>query len=194
MAQKFTENSHLRTKVRIRLDLIDELGLNNLSVLDAFAGQGLVWKEIQRQRPDLQIATVGIEKRKYINPNVIMGDNRKAMKGMDLAAFDIIDLDAFGCPWEQLTLCAEQAPFVPVVLTHISIDLGPVPKGLLRASGVPEAWYTSMGVPQALFGRWRWYWWENFVASLGYTESDSELHLDKSAVKLYEVLRRTEGA
>ena len=194
MAQKFTENSHLRTKVRIRTDFIDEQGWKKVHVLDAYAGHGLVWKEVQRRRPDLEITTVGIEKRKYISPNVIMGDNRKAMKGMDLSVFDLIDLDAFGCPWEQLTICADQAPLVPVVLTHISVDLGPVPKGLLKASGVPEAWYTSMGVPQALYGRWRWYWWENFVASLGYTHSDSELHLDKSAVKLYEILTRTGNA
>ena len=79
MRQVFTENSHLRTKVRLRLELIDEIGKDELHVLDAFAGQGLVWKEIQRQRPDLEITTVGIEKRKYVNPNVIMGDNRKAM-------------------------------------------------------------------------------------------------------------------
>jgi hypothetical protein len=190
MRQVFTENSHLRTKVRLRLELIDQIGKDKIHVLDAFAGQGLVWKEIQRQRPDLQITTVGIEKRKYVNPNVIMGDNRKAMKGMDLTVFDIIDLDAFGCPWEQLAIAAERAPNVPVVLTHISVTLGPVPKGLLKAAGLPSAWYESMGIPQALFGRVRWHWWEVFCSSLGYTTSVSELHLDKSAIKLYEYLYR----
>ena len=190
MRQVFTENSHLRTKVRLRLELIDKIGKDKIHVLDAFAGQGLVWKEIQRQRPELQVTTVGIEKRKYVNPNVIMGDNRKAMKGMDLTVFDIIDLDAFGCPWEQLTIAAQRAPRVPVVLTHISVTLGPVPKGLLKAAGLPSAWYESMGIPQALFGRMRWHWWEVFCSELGYTTSVSELHLDKSAIKLYEYLYR----
>ena len=190
MRQVFTENSHLRTKVRLRLELIDKIGKDKIHVLDAFAGQGLVWKEIQRQRPELQVTTVGIEKRKYVNPNVIMGDNRKAMKGMDLTVFDIIDLDAFGCPWEQLTIAAQRAPYVPVVLTHISVTLGPVPKGLLKAAGLPSAWYESMGIPQALFGRMRWHWWEVFCSELGYTTSVSELHLDKSAIKLYEYLYR----
>lgn len=194
MRKVLTENSHLRTKVRLRMELLDMIGTKKPYVLDAFAGQGIIWKEIQRQRPDLEIATVGIEKRKYINPNVIMGDNRKAMKGMDLTVFDLIDLDAFGCPWEQLTICAEKAPMVPVVLTHISVTLGPVPKGLLKSAGLPPAWYESMGVPQALYGRMRWHWWEAFCANLGYTRSISELHLDKSAVKLYEILYRHEGA
>lgn len=194
MRKVLTENSHLRTKVRLRMELLDMIGTKKPYVLDAFAGQGIIWKEIQRQRPDLEIATVGIEKRKYINPNVIMGDNRKAMKGMDLTAFDLIDLDAFGCPWEQLAICAEKAPMVPVVLTHISVTLGPVPKGLLKSAGLPPVWYESMGVPQALYGRMRWHWWEAFCANLGYTRSISELHLDKSAVKLYEILYRHEGA
>ena len=191
MRQVFTENSHLRTKVRLRLELIDKIGKDKIHVLDAFAGQGLVWKEIQRQRPELQVTTVGIEKRKYVNPNVIMGDNRKAMKGMDLTVFDIIDLDAFGCPWEQLAIASERAPNVPVVLTHISVTLGPVPKGLLKAAGLPSEWFEAMAVPQALFGRMRWHWWDVYCTKLGYTHSVSELHLDKSAIKLYEYLYKT---
>ena len=191
MRQVFTENSHLRTKVRLRLELIDQLKRKNLYVLDAYAGQGIVWKEIQKQRPDLKITTVGIEKRKYVNPNVIMGDNRKVMKGLDLSAFDLIDLDAFGCPWEQLAICAESAGQVPVVLTHISVTLGPVPKGLLKAAGLPSEWFEAMAVPQALFGRMRWHWWDVYCTKLGYTHSVSELHLDKSAIKLYEYLYKT---
>ena len=73
-------------------------------------GKGSFGKRFKKQRPDLKITTVGIEKRKYVNPNVIMGDNRKAMKGMDLTVFDLIDLDAFGCPWEQLAIASERAP------------------------------------------------------------------------------------
>ena len=191
MRQVFTENSHLRTKVRLRLELIGQLKRKNLYVLDAYAGQGIVWKEIQRQRPDLTITTVGIEKRKYVNPNVIMGDNRKAMKGMDLTVFDLIDLDAFGCPWEQLAIASERAPDVPVVLTHISVTLGPVPKGLLKAAGLPSEWFESMAVPQALFGRMRWHWWDVYCTKLGYQHCVSELHLDKSAIKLYEYLYKT---
>lgn len=191
MTKVETENSHLRAKVRLRIECLDRLSLDTYYVLDAYAGKGLVWKEIKRQRPDLNITVLGIEKKKYSDPSVIMGDNRKAMKGMDLTQFDLIDLDAFGVPWEQLALCAKQAPFVPVVLTHISITLGQVPKGILKQVGLPDAWYESMGVPRALYARLRWHWWDVYCTKLGYTESVSELHLDKSAVKLYEVLYRT---
>jgi len=190
MKHIYTENSHLRTKVRLRVDAVKAMGKDRVYVLDAFAGQGLVWKAVQKQLPSVEITTLGIEKKKYLSPNVIMGDNRKVMKGLDLAIFDLIDLDAFGCPWEQLAICSERAPLVPVAITHISITLGPVPQGILRASKIPDDWCKIKDVPHALFGRWRWFWWEEYIARMGYTEVEFELHLDKSAVKRYEIVRR----
>ncbi|NDE01743.1 MAG: hypothetical protein EBZ91_08330 [Gammaproteobacteria bacterium] len=190
MRHIYTENSHLKTKVRLRTAAVLEIGKPKIHVLDAFAGQGLVWKAVQRELPEVEITTLGIEKKKYLAPDVIMGDNRKVMKGLDLTIFDLIDLDAFGCPWEQLAICAERAPEVPVAITHISITLGPVPQGLLELNGIPDEWCKIKEVPHALFGRWRWWWWEQYCARLGYNRSDYELHLDKSAVKRYEVVWR----
>lgn len=188
--QVLTENSHLSTKVRVRSAALARIGKQKVNVLDAFAGEGIVWNRMKREHPELDITVLGIEKRKYLNPATIMGDNRKVMRGLDLTQFDLIDLDAFGCPWEQLTICAEQAPLVPVVATHIIVTLGPVPKPLLKAAGIPEEWADRRKVPHALFNRWRWDWWENYCAQLGYREADYELHLDKSAVKRYESLWR----
>ncbi len=183
-----TENSHLRTKIRIRQDAINLIGKDSINVLDAYAGEGIVWNRIRKEMPDIKITTLGIEKRKYLNPAVIMGDNRKVMKGLDLNQFDLIDLDAFGCPWEQLAICAKTAVQVPVVATHIIVTLGPVPKPLLAMAGIPDEWCDRRKVPQALFNRWRWEWWENYCANLGYKQTNYEIHLDKSAVKRYELL------
>jgi len=186
--QVMTENSHLRTKIRIRQDAINLIGKDSINVLDAYAGEGIVWNRIRKEMPDIKITTLGIEKRKYLNPAVIMGDNRKVMKGLDLNQFDLIDLDAFGCPWEQLAICAKTAIQVPVVATHIIVTLGPVPKPLLAMAGIPDEWCDRRKVPQALFNRWRWEWWENYCANLGYKQTNYEIHLDKSAVKRYELL------
>jgi hypothetical protein len=186
--QVMTENSHLRTKIRIRQDAINLIGKDSINVLDAYAGEGVVWNRIRKEMPEIKITTLGIEKRKYLNPAVIMGDNRKVMKGLDLNEFDLIDLDAFGCPWEQLAICAKTAVQVPVVATHIIVTLGPVPKQLLAMAGIPDEWCDRRKVPQALFNRWRWEWWENYCANLGYKQTSYEIHLDKSAVKRYELL------
>lgn len=190
MKHIYNENSHLPTKVRLRVEALQRIGKDKVHILDAFAGSGTVWRNVQNKLPDVEVVVLGIDKKKYISANVIMGDNRKVMKGLDLSAFDLIDLDAFGCPWEQLAICAESAGQVPVAITHISITLGPVPQGVLKACGIPDDWCRIHDVPHALFGRWRWDWWEQYCGNLGYTESDYELHLDKSAIKRYEVLWR----
>ena len=190
MKHIYNENSHLPTKVRLRVEALQRIGKDKVHILDAFAGSGTVWRTVQEKLPDVEVIVLGIDKKKYISANVIMGDNRKVMKGLDLSAFDLIDLDAFGCPWEQLAICAESAGQVPVAITHISITLGPVPQGVLKACGIPDVWCRIHDVPHALYGRWRWDWWEQYCGNLGYTESDYELHLDKSAIKRYEVLWR----
>jgi hypothetical protein len=186
--QTFTDNSHLATKVRVRTEALARIGKTDIRVLDAFAGDGVVWARMKRELPDLNITVLGIEKKKYLNPATIMGDNRKVMRGLDLTQFDL--LDAFGCPWEQLAICADKAPNVPVVATHIIVTLGPVPKPVLTTAGIPAEWADRRKVPHALFNRWRWEWWENYCASLGYTETEYELHLDNSAVKRYESIWR----
>lgn len=191
--QVLTENSHLATKLRVRKEALARIGKRDIHVLDAFAGEGVVWARMKRDLPDLNITVLGIEKRKYLNPATIMGDNRKVMRGLDLTQFDLIDLDAFGCPWEQLAICADRAPNVPIVATHIIVTLGPVPKPLLTVAGIPAEWADRRKVPHALFNRWRWEWWENYCAIHGYTEANYELHLDKSAVKRYESIWRTES-
>lgn len=188
MRRLLTENSHLRTKVRIRVDYLRSLETDRVSVLDAFAGEGKVWAEVQKQLPDTNVTYLGIDKKKYARPDIIMGNNQKVMRGLELDKFDLIDLDAFGCPWEQLAICADKAPSTPVVSTCIFVTLAPVPRPLLEVAGIPEEWTTELKAPQALFARWRWDIWENYCARLGYKVSNYELHLDKSAVKRYELL------
>lgn len=188
----FTENSHLPAKVRLRVDFIKSLGKTEISVLDAFAGEGKVWERIQHMLPDHKITYLGIDKKKYSRPDVIMGDNQKVMRGIDLTKFDLIDLDAFGFPWEQLEICAAIAPDVPVASTAISVTLGPTPYGVLKASGIPEEWAKNKEIPHALFNRWRWEFWEHFCYSLGYRVTDYELHNDKPSVKRYEILSRND--
>lgn len=188
MRRTLTENSHLGTKARIRADYLRSTDKKSVYVLDAFAGDGTVWKRVKEMLPEVDITYLGIDKKKYARPEVIMGNNQKVMRGLDLTKFDLIDLDAFGCPWEQLQICADLAPKTPVVSTCIFVTLAPIPKPLLEASGIPEDWAEKYSPPQALYARYRWQMWENFCARLGYATTDYELHLDKSAVKRYEIL------
>lgn len=190
MRRILTENSHLGTKARIRADFVKQSGKKDFYVLDAFAGDGLVWQRVRQLVPDVNIAYLGIDKKKYSRPEVIMGDNRKVLPGLDLHKFDLIDLDAFGCPNEQLEIVAAAAPDVPVASTCVFVTLAPVPKSVLDAAGIPEVWRGPEGAPQSLFARWRWQMWDNYLFALGYRTTDFELHLDKPSVKRYEILTR----
>ena len=186
----YTENSHLSAKARIRVDYMLSTDKTEWYILDAYAGEGKVWERVKELLPDHKITYLGIDKKKYTRPDVIMGENQKIMRGLELEKFDLIDLDAFGFPWEQLEICAKLAPNVPVASTAISVTLGPTPYGVLKAAGIPKEWTSGKEVPHALFNRWRWGFWEHFCWSLGYRTTDYELHNDKPSVKRYEILTR----
>jgi len=53
-----------------------------MSVLDCFAGKGVVWREVEK-KTDKKINVVGIDKRK-IDKIYLRGDNRKFLSSIDL--------------------------------------------------------------------------------------------------------------
>src|SRR5688572_9421215 len=74
-----------------------------IKVLDAFGGEGILWKAVQRRCPDKEIKVLGIDKNKYSKVQ-LHADNIKFLMGLNLNEFDIIDLDAWGNPIKQLEL------------------------------------------------------------------------------------------
>ena len=182
-----TNNSHHKPKVDLRVDAIRGMGKEHVRVLDAFAGEGLIWKSVQEQLPDVDFEILKIEKKPYSGAGVIAGDNRKVMPSLDLADFDLIDLDAYGIPYEQLRLCAERAPHVPVAVTCIMSSLTPIPKPLLLAAGLPQDWLDRKRVGQILYSRWREQWWDNYCAVLGYRTTTRHIYRE-SMLKMYQIL------
>jgi len=68
----------------------------SLRILDAYAGKGTIWKKIGEERK-IEWYTP-IEKERGKNPMAICGDNEKIIPKLDLSAYNIIDLDAYGMP------------------------------------------------------------------------------------------------
>lgn len=162
--RRTTDNSHFGAKIHLRLEAVDRCKRKNLYVLDAYSGYGHMWKEVQRQRPKLNIRTLGIDQRN-MGPGVIRGDNLKVLPSLDLAAFDVIDLDAYGMPVQQLSIVAAKAPGVPVVVTAISQRLGCAPNLLMDSLGLPRGWSKES---QTLFRQIMWEGWEGFCYQQGY--------------------------
>ena len=129
---KKTDSSHFAEKVGLRLlALPDKKPIN---VLDCFAGNSYLWKKVKDLRKDLTINVLGID-RKKIDIAVLRGDNRRYLGGMDLNRFDLIDLDAYGIPFEQLDCLFKRKFKGTVVLTYIQSLYGALPMKLLKRLG-----------------------------------------------------------
>lgn len=187
MPQVKTNNSHLRIKAGLRADAVKDSGLKRFRVLDAFAGEGLVWGEVERLCPDVQFEYVRIDKKKYSGPETISGDNLKVMPSLGLSDFDLIDLDAYGWPHAQLRLCAERAPDVPVAVTCITQSNGPVPVDVLRTCGIPAGWLDYRRTSPTVYSRWRTDWWDYYCAELGYRWTVAHRFRDRMT-KTYQML------
>jgi hypothetical protein len=112
------------------------------SVLDAFHGQGLIWEYIA-SRTKKKIEVVGIDKKSNPEEFVLFGDNKKFFPSMSLERFDVIDLDAYGVPFDQLEYIfdydARKKIHHRIFLTFIQSIYGRLPLGLLRKLGYSEA-------------------------------------------------------
>jgi len=94
-----TDNSNLLAKVNLRIAHLPQK--SKINVLDAYHGEGIIWKYIsEKSKSDIQVTA--IEKKPITDDIVLQGDNRKILPSLSLKKFDIIDLDAYGVPFYQL--------------------------------------------------------------------------------------------
>lgn len=138
MSSLQTDNSFFADKVILRLQNLPDR--ENIKVLDCYGGRGRIWDEIARQTVGVKkIDVVSIEEKKY-NRMYLRGDNRKFLKMMDLSKFDIIDLDAYGVPFEQLEIIFEKSKKTNhfVFVTFIQVMMGALPKDFLNKLGYTD--------------------------------------------------------
>jgi hypothetical protein len=131
-----TDNSHFKEKVQLRLDCIK--GLKKVNVLDCYSGFGNLWQEVKRQSKS-EIKVTGIEKINGKNKLSLPGDNIKYLKSIDLSKFDVIDLDAYGFPINQLEIIFNRDYKGIVIVTAIQSMMGQLPKKMLYEIGYTKA-------------------------------------------------------
>ncbi len=133
-----TDNSYLAMKVKLRMDNLP--AKKAIRVLDCFAGEGLIWREIQRQAGSKSFTVLSIDWGKRKDSRLALsGDNRKFLASIDLKEFDIIDLDAYGVPYAQLKmiLARDIHPGTIVFGTFLQSVMGALPRGMLHDLGYP---------------------------------------------------------
>ncbi len=120
-------------KIELRERLIQEK--KEYRILEAFAGDGALWGHIQKKYPDKKFNILRIDAKPDKKGTYLKGDNVKFMASMDLRSFDIIDLDAYGSPFEQLEIVFKSGYQGPVICTFIQTMTGQLNRNFLAQLG-----------------------------------------------------------
>jgi hypothetical protein len=88
-----TDNYNIADKVRLRRQAIS--GIESPCVLDLFAGKNTLWSKMAKNR----YYGVELENGKGENLNV---NNLRVIPSLDLSKFNVIDLDSYGIPANQI--------------------------------------------------------------------------------------------
>lgn len=119
-------------KVSLRLESIK--GLKDIAVLDCFHGHGHIWNEVKRKHEG-DIKVLGIDIRSDKTKSYLKGDNRKYLMTMDLSRFKVIDVDAYGSPYNILKILFQRQYRGIVHATFIASGMGRINTNLLLDLG-----------------------------------------------------------
>jgi len=130
-------------KIEIRRNVLQSIGADKARVFDAFAGAGQLYRAVWREAASY----VGCDKRYFADARkVFVADNRRVLRAIDLAAFNVFDLDAYGAPWEQALIIRARRQLVAgervgMVFTEgdgLSYNGNVVPLAVTQLIGVNE--------------------------------------------------------
>jgi len=107
-----------------------------MKVLDCYGGLGVVWGAVEKATGK-KVDRTAIDIRHDLRTFHLHGDNTKVMSGLNLQGYDVIDLDAYGIPYDQMREVFEQGYRGVVFVTAIQTVTGNIPKGLLVDIGFP---------------------------------------------------------
>src|ERR1700733_12686805 len=90
-------------KIGIRRNVLAELG--EAHVFDCYAGDGHMFRAVWSDA----VSYTGCDLKFYPDSRLaFVADNRRVLRAIDLAPFNLFDLDAYGSPWEQLYIIASR--------------------------------------------------------------------------------------
>lgn len=166
MTRRKRDNDNLSKKLALRMCAIDEIfsyGEKEVRVLDCFAGDGVLWRLLKRDYGD-RIQHVGIDKT-WKHGAHYLGDNRRYLRFLPIRNFNLMDLDAYGVPYEQMRIIAARRYRGLVAGTFIQSVYGNLPYAMLKELG-----YSTRMVRKItkLFFRNGWRKWSAYLRLLGY--------------------------
>jgi hypothetical protein len=181
-SNKKTDNSYIKEKAQLRAETVTALKKNHVKVLEAYAGSGVIWKEVQKILPDIKIDILKIEKKAEKKGVYLHGDNEKFISLFDFENFDIIDLDAYGVPFNQLEVVFDRKFKGFVHVTFIQTGMGRLPNKLIKASGYSDAMIKKI---PTMFSKNGLEKMMNYLHSKGVTEIEGYFHERKNYFYFY---------
>jgi hypothetical protein len=132
-------------KIAIRQTVADAIG-GPVHVFEAFAGTGELYRAVWQRRA---ASYAGCDLRYFRDGRrVFVADNRRVLRAIDLAAFNVFDLDAYGSPWEQAMIITARRTLKPGERIGIVVTEG---NGLNYKNGIiPHAVNELIGLRHAM--------------------------------------------
>lgn len=127
-----TDNSYLEEKVQLRIESLPHKDV--VTVLECFAGDGLIWKEVKRITKR-NIKILRIDQKDDKKGIYLKGDNLKFLQSMDLERFDVVDLDAYGESFRQLEIIFQKKFNGIVHVTYCKHNMARINYALLQSLG-----------------------------------------------------------
>jgi len=133
-----------RAKVDVRRRVLEALGPAQTRVFDAYAGPGLMYREVWAQAARY----VGCDETWFKDDRCcFVADNRRVLRCIDLQAFTCFDFDAFGSPWEQVLILAARRHLAAGERLGLILTEGS--SIYTRQSGLPHAFREAAGLTRA---------------------------------------------
>ena len=110
VAKRNSTPSANNAKAAVRQNVLDVMGADKCHVFDAFAGDGHLYRAVWAKAA----SCVGCDLKFYNDERMAyVSDNRRVLRMIDLAPFNLFDLDSYGSPWEQLYIIAARRKLKP---------------------------------------------------------------------------------
>jgi hypothetical protein len=132
------DNRHFGDKIALREAILREAGFGELHVLDLFAGAGHVWREMQKRH---NVATyLPVDSKPRMPGTLKLEVNARTVQAFTPDNFNVIDIDAYGSPWELLPHLMSGTKALAIFLTFGNVDPHRLSKFLATAVGMPLPW------------------------------------------------------
>ena len=148
-----TDNSDLESKLHIRQIAIEKLLDNEIcpSILECYSGNGVLYSELNK-RMSIKLEVTRIDQKNDRQGMYLIGDNRKYLRSLSIEKYNIIDLDAYGIPYDQIKIILDRQWHGTLIVTHIQSMMGTLPAMLLQDFGITKSMRMACPTMYSKFG------------------------------------------